>query len=128
MFKGPAEAARRLSKHPRVRKVTATAVVAATAETVPTGVRRIQADAARSTSTGSGQRVAILNSSIDLDHPDLSANVDAAKAKNCVDSRRSADDDNGHGAIKVINMSLSGSGSAGSCTDGYVREAVCRAV
>ncbi len=182
LFKGPTEAARRLSEHPRIRKVTANQAVEATAETVPTGVRRIQADRARAAgSTGGGKRVAILDTGIDLDHPDLGANIDAGKGKNCVDSGRNTDDDNGHGThvagivaavanssgvvgvapgakvvpvkvlgrdgggsfsdiicgidhvvaqnggIQVINMSLSGDGGSGSCTDGSLRQAICAA-
>ncbi len=183
VFEGPAEAARRLAAHPRVRTVTADVVAQTTADSSPTGVRRIQADDARAGGrTGSGQRVAILDTGIDLDHPDLRDNIDAGRGTNCVDPGRSADDDNGHGthvagivgaeadgsgvvgvapeaevvpvkvsdsqgrasfsdiicgidhvvalggAVRVINLSLSGASGAGSCTDGFLRQAVCEAV
>jgi subtilisin len=82
VFRGPEVAARRLAEHPRVRKVTANGVVEASADSNPTGVRHIQADQARAAgATGSGQRVVILDTGIDLDHPDLNANIEASQAR-----------------------------------------------
>ena len=98
LFSGPEEAARRLAEHPRIRKVSANRVVEVAAETEPGGVLRIQADdARRSGVTGRGVTVAVLDSGIDLDHPDLEGNIDAGLGRNCVDDGDSADDDYGHG-------------------------------
>ena len=64
----------------------------AAGETVPTGVARIEAANAREGHEASSVAVAVLDTGIDLDHPDLAAR----DGKNCVASGP-ADDDNGHG-------------------------------
>lgn len=60
-------------------------------QSVPWGVDRIDADLVGS--TGSGVDVAILDTGIDLDHPDLVV----AGGYNAISSRKGPDDDNGHG-------------------------------
>ena len=182
VFKGSEQAARRLSEHPRIRRVSPNVVVRAEVDSEPTGVRRIDADDARAASfTGAGTRVAVLDTGVDLDHPDLSGNLDTTMGTNCVDSGE-PDDDNGHGthvagilaaeadgqgvvgvapgtrivpvkvldddgngsfadiicgidhvtaragSIDVVNMSMSGGGSSGHCSDGSMREAICNSV
>jgi len=62
---------------------------------MPWGVDRTDAELAWSTSTAAGIKVAILDTGIDLDHPDLIANVKGGY--NAIKPSRSADDDNGHG-------------------------------
>lgn len=64
-------------------------------EVLPWGVDRIDADAAWTTSTASGVKVAIIDTGIDRDHPDLKTNI--AGGINTVNPRKSAEDDNGHG-------------------------------
>jgi len=64
-------------------------------ETLPWGVDRIDAELAWSTATGAEVKVAILDTGIDLDHPDLAANVKGGV--NTINRRKSAADDNGHG-------------------------------
>ncbi|MEM2869516.1 MAG: S8 family peptidase [Thermoplasmata archaeon] len=64
-------------------------------ETTPWGVDRIDADLAWSNSTGSGVKVAILDTGIDRDHPDLKDNIKGGV--NIINSRKSYEDDNGHG-------------------------------
>jgi subtilisin len=64
----------------------------AAGEAVPTGVARIEAANAREGHEASSAAVAVLDTGIDLDHPDLAAE----SGKNCIGSG-SADDDNGHG-------------------------------
>lgn len=64
-------------------------------QTMPWGVDRTDAELACSTSTAAGIKVAILDTGIDLDHPDLIANVKGGY--NAIKPSRSADDDNGHG-------------------------------
>jgi len=64
-------------------------------ETVPTGVDRIDAEPTASTmNTGAGVSIAILDTGIDLDHPDL--NVDVVRSVNFTRGGN-ADDKNGHG-------------------------------
>jgi subtilisin len=64
----------------------------AAGEAVPTGVARIEAANAREGHEASSVAVAVLDTGIDLDHPDLVAE----SGKNCVGSGPAADD-NGHG-------------------------------
>lgn len=69
-------------------------------QTLPWGIDRIDADVAHSDgNTGSGVDIAILDTGIDSDHPDLSPNIGSGKAVVAADNsyRRSWDDDNGHG-------------------------------
>lgn len=59
------------------------------------GVDRIDADLVWDINTGQGVRVAIIDSGIDLDHPDLMENIKGGY--NAINSRKSWNDDNGHG-------------------------------
>ncbi len=64
------------------------------AQTIPTGVRRI----ATSTAKGLGINVAIIDTGIDLTHPDLAGNI-LNGGVNCSNTRaKNAADDNGHGS------------------------------
>lgn len=63
---------------------------------IPWGVDRIDAELAWSTTTADTIKVAIIDTGIDLDHPDLAANVKGGI--NTIYSWRTADDDNGHGS------------------------------
>jgi subtilisin family serine protease len=75
------------------------------AESLPWGVDRIDADMVwdrnhdmvvdAGANAGSGIRVAVLDTGIDLDHPDLQANIKGGV--NTINPRKSPDDDNGHG-------------------------------
>jgi subtilisin family serine protease len=64
-----------------------------TGDSVPTGVRRLEAGSPTSAHESSGAKVAVIDTGVDLDHPDLSA----VNGTNCVNPGTSADDDNGHG-------------------------------
>jgi subtilisin family serine protease len=80
----------------RVAFISEDREVRATAQTLPTGVNRIEGDAS-STASGDGSgsvnvRVAIIDTGIDLDHPDLNV----VGGKNC-SKGKSFDDGNGHG-------------------------------
>jgi len=69
-------------------------------QTLPWGVDRIDADLAWGNSTGAGVKVAILDTGIDQDHPDLVANLKGGcnfvAIRGKIDPDR-WDDDNGHG-------------------------------
>ncbi len=70
------------------------------AETLEWGVNRIDADLAWATSKGMGVKVAIIDTGIDKDHPDLAANIKGGAnftlIKGSVDPNKWGDD-NGHG-------------------------------
>lgn len=92
---------KQLSADPRVAFVTEDRVVEAFAkpsspqiqsQTLPTGINRV--DAELSTNWGTGVGVAVIDTGIDLTHPDLASAIVAQK--NCV-SNKNANDDNGHG-------------------------------
>ncbi len=92
-------AAARAADDSRVAWVEQDRAVTATAQTTPTGVDRADADlSATARINGADERVdvdvAVIDTGVDLDHPDL--NVHRAGAKNC-SSGSSADDGNGHG-------------------------------
>ncbi|HEX2084540.1 MAG TPA: S8 family serine peptidase [Solirubrobacteraceae bacterium] len=74
------------------RPVAAAAALAA-GESAPTGVRRIRAVVGATARDASTVNVAVLDSGVDLDHPDLVA----ASGRNCVAPGAPPDDDNGHG-------------------------------
>ncbi|MFP5361265.1 MAG: S8 family serine peptidase [Thermoleophilia bacterium] len=96
-----AEQAERLRSDPAVASVTPDRIVTAAARVPlaageplpPTGTRRIGTATATTTRERSSVNVAVIDSGIDLDHPDL----DAAQGRNCVTPGAAADDDNGHG-------------------------------
>ena len=64
-------------------------------ERLPWGIQRIYADLVWEVTTGSMVKVAILDTGIDLNHPDLWSNIKGGI--NTLRPRKSADDDNGHG-------------------------------
>lgn len=65
------------------------------AQTVPWGVSHVEADAVWSATTGSGVKVAVVDTGIDVAHPDLTANLKGGY--NAISPNRSYADDNGHG-------------------------------
>ena len=69
--------------------------VQAAGQTLPWGVDRIDADLTWSVSKGTGIKVAVIDTGIDLRHPDLQANIRGGV--NIIRPGRSAADDNGHG-------------------------------
>lgn len=151
--------------------------LAAASQSLPTGVDRINAEG--KVNKGAGVEVAVIDTGIDLSHPDLKGNI--LGGKRCIGS--SYNDQNGHGShvagtiaaldngtgvvgvapqaklwavrvldasgygtwssvicgvdwvtsqashIKVANMSLGGSGTAGSsCSSSPLRQAICNSV
>jgi subtilisin len=143
----PAQKLDEVRNDPNVSFVSADRRVHAFAQSVPTGVDRIEGDKSSQLSgNGSGSvdtAVAIIDTGVDLDHPDLNV----AGGKNC-QSGTSYDDGNGHGthvagtvaakddnngvvgvapgaklyAVRVLNNSGSGSWSAIICGIDWVTQ------
>lgn len=82
-------------------------------EEIPWGVQRVNAANAWARNKGQGVKVAILDTGIDFNHPDLRGAY--AGCKNVVDSNSSCMDDNGHGThvAGTIAGALDGKGVAG---------------
>src|SRR4029079_14559255 len=103
-FKGSAKAAAALAKNPRVASVTPDHAIHLT-EIAPNGILREHAWSAAGPTDGayqagfrgSGARIAILDSGIDLTHPDLAASIDSASGKNCLNPALPPQDGHGHG-------------------------------
>ncbi|MFN7170757.1 MAG: S8 family serine peptidase [Candidatus Omnitrophota bacterium] len=64
-------------------------------QVIPWGISRINAPQAWGTSTGTGVNVAILDTGIQLNHPDLQVNIKGGI--NTINPRKTPNDDNGHG-------------------------------
>jgi len=84
------------------------------AQSTPWGITRVNGGV-----DGTGKTAWIIDTGIDLDHPDL--NVDAEKGWNFVDNTLLADDDNGHGShcagiVGAINNSIGVIGVAANAT------------
>jgi subtilisin len=93
--------AERLAALPTVQSVQADTAVQASAQTTPTGIDRANADASPTAAIdGADTRVnvdvAVIDTGVDLDHPDL--NVYRQGAVNCSLLGLSPDDQNGHGS------------------------------
>ena len=80
-------------KMPGVSYVEIDAEVHALEQTVPWGITAVNADDVHSYNTGEGVKVAVVDTGIDLDHPDLNV----AGNVTYVSRTSSGDDDNGHG-------------------------------
>ena len=101
-FKGSAKAAAALRKNPNVLSVTPDHAVYV-AETDPFGIERIDAfivgggDAYSAGYRGAGARIAVIDTGIDLDHPDLAESIDTDAGLNCFDDEVPPNDGHGHG-------------------------------
>jgi len=94
------------------------------AETLPWGVRSIKADRVwdrngdqsidDGADTGQGVKVAVVDTGIDLSHPDLAANI--AGGYNAIDPDQPPQDDNGHGThvAGIIAAAADGAGVIGA--------------
>jgi subtilisin len=95
----PAKALQGLRRRPEVRYVEPNGRMRAVAESTPWGIDRVDADLAiESGDTGDGADVAIIDTGIDADHPDLEPHLgDGTAYVSCDGCVTPWDDDNGYG-------------------------------
>ncbi|NEU57914.1 S8 family peptidase [Halorussus sp. MSC15.2] len=94
-IRASAKAAKALERRKGVRYVERNGTVHAHAQTLPWGIDRVDADVVHSNGeTGNGADIAILDTGIDSDHPDLQANLGTGKD---FSGKGSWEDGNGHG-------------------------------
>ena len=79
-------------------------------ESVPTGVQRIDAGTPTAAHRASTAAVAVIDTGIDLTNPELNA----VSGKNCLRTRKSAQDDNGHGTHVAGTIGARNGGAAGA--------------
>jgi subtilisin len=101
-----------LDADPDVLAIVPDRPVAAFAQTVPTGIKRSQADRNATAQIGSGANpisvdVAVIDTGIDVDHPDLNV----VGGVNCVPGESSYDDLNGHGTHVAGTIAARDNGS-----------------
>jgi subtilisin len=95
----PTEALQGLRRRPEIRYVEPNGQMRAVAETTPWGIDRVDADLAiEGGDTGDGADIAIVDTGIDADHPDLEPHLgDGTAYVSCDGCATAWDDDNGHG-------------------------------
>ena len=89
------------------RPVKASAVPLAAGDSAPAGVRRIGAAVDGMVRGAAGVNVAVIDTGIDLSHPDLNA----VSGKNCITAGASAQDDEGHGTHVAGSIGALNNGS-----------------
>lgn len=76
-------------------------------ETVPSGISRIQAASADTSQQTPGGAIAVIDTGIDLNNPDLNA----VEGTNCINPGASAQDDHGHGTHVAGTIAAANNGS-----------------
>ncbi len=103
-----------LSKNEKVAGVETDVPVKMFADTVDWGVVRIGADKVWESGSGTGFKVAIIDTGVQTNHPDLSANI--TSGYDFVNNDTSAMDDNGHGThvAGIVASTMNGTGNVGT--------------
>ena len=91
----PLQAAEALQRNPHVAYVEPDGVVWALEEQTPWGVTKVGAPAVWAVTTGSNVLVAVLDTGVDRDHPDLAGRIFGGTRT--IDAGTSYEDDDGHG-------------------------------
>ena len=117
---GSPDAAAALAKNPNVVRIFPDGAVRLASDPLaPTGVARIAGPVAQAAGhDGAGATVAVIDSGVDLTHPDLLANLHPTLGKNCLDPPFDAlppQDGNGHGThvAGIVAAAANGIGVAG---------------
>jgi len=91
----PSSALDKLRDNPKVKSIEPDSTVSILAEVLPWGVDRVDAELVHPTNKGTGVKVAVLDTGIDLDHPDLAVAGNVTFVPDTING----DDDNGHGTL-----------------------------
>jgi hypothetical protein len=91
----PPQALNGLQNHPSIKYIEPDLTMMAFAETIPTGVRRIQAVPAEPLTVNVG--VAVIDTGVDTDHPDLNISTTGVRYYDGGKTDNNFDDDHGHG-------------------------------
>lgn len=103
-----------LARNPAIQSISNDRYAVAFADTIPTGLDRVYGfdGPGIAANTGSGVRVAVIDTGIDFLHPDLSGRVDLAASRNCIGGCVvGGQDDEGHGSHVSGTIAASDNGS-----------------
>jgi subtilisin family serine protease len=112
----PSKAAERaLISHPAVLRLDDDVIVYALEQVLPWGISRIKANQAWNYTNGNGIKIGIIDTGIQLDHPDLISNIKGGY--NAINPNKSPNDDNGHGThvagiVAALNNNIGVVGAA----------------
>jgi len=124
-FSGPPGAATALAHIPGVTSVERSRTLHAVDEYAPWGILRSSAWAAHGagytgvTSSGTPVRVAVVDTGIQLNHPDLATNLAPGLGTNCINPGQPPNDDHGHGThvAGTVAAAFNGQGVVGMATN-----------
>jgi subtilisin family serine protease len=92
-----------LRRDPRIRSIGNDRYLAAFAQINPKGLRRIRGEPGIGANTGTGLRVAVVDTGLDFSHPDLAGHIDTALSVTCTSGNGTCvpggQDDESHGTF-----------------------------